>query len=112
MSCNGFCCRGESGYIFVSYDEIQKLAAYLGHNTTDFMQKFIRKVGYRFSLVEKPIYSALGMEYACCFFDEEKQRCLVYQIRPKQCQTFPFWERFAHLPFKEIQKECPFVKPL
>ncbi len=111
-NCNGFCCRGESGYVFVSYAEITALAAYLKSDIDCFMRQYVRKVGYRFSLLEKPLVSQTSQEFACCFFDPLQQRCAVYEVRPNQCKTFPFWERFATIPYEEIQKECPFIKPL
>ena len=56
----------------------------------DFTQKYVRKVGYRFSLVEKS--HATG--HACVFFDEQSKKCGIYEVRPKQCRTFPFWEGY------------------
>lgn len=110
--CNGFCCRGESGYVFVRYAEITALAQFLGQDVETVMQRYVRKVGYRFSLLEKPLVSEKGHEYACIFFDPNTERCAVYEARPNQCKTFPFWEKFATSLFEEIQKECPFIKPL
>jgi Fe-S-cluster containining protein len=38
----------------------------------------------------------------------EKRLCKIYNSRPKQCRTFPFWEDFKNNT-KELIKECPGV---
>jgi Fe-S-cluster containining protein len=42
-------------------------------------------VGIRRSLVEFP-------DGDCVFFDAQKRKCSVYEARPLQCRTWPFWE--------------------
>ncbi|MBW2259743.1 MAG: YkgJ family cysteine cluster protein [Deltaproteobacteria bacterium] len=44
--------------------------------------------------------------FHCLFFDEKNRRCSIYDVRPTQCRTFPFWEYFRDNP-DEILKECP-----
>ncbi len=45
------------------------------------------------------------------FFDEKKLNCSIYEHRPKQCRTFPFWEYFKK-NYNELEKECIGVKQL
>ncbi|PAF43510.1 YkgJ family cysteine cluster protein [Helicobacter sp. 11S02629-2] len=91
--CGGKCCCGESGYIFVSLEEMQAQAKFLGMDFDKFCLKYIKKVGYKFSLLEKQADDKkLGL--ACIFFDENLKRCSIYEVRPKQCISFPFWESF------------------
>ncbi len=79
------------------------MAAYLEMTVEDFAVKYLRKVKHRYSLTEKQ----LGEEdYACIFFDEKKERCGIYPVRPSQCRTFPFWEQFKQNE-KEVREECP-----
>ncbi len=102
-ACGGKCCRGESGYIWTKYQEIVDMAAYLEMTVEDFAVKYLRKVKHRYSLTEKQ----LGEEdYACIFFDETKERCGIYPVRPSQCRTFPFWEQFKQNE-NEVREECP-----
>ncbi|RAX58351.1 hypothetical protein CCZ01_02740 [Helicobacter monodelphidis] len=110
--CNGFCCRGKSGYIFVRYAEIEALAQWLKIDIQECMQKYIKKVGYRFSFIEKQIIGENGSEFACIFFDEQKERCSIYESRPSQCKTFPYWEQLKKITIKEAQKECPYIQSL
>lgn len=104
--CQGFCCRGESGYIWINYQEIIKVANHLSLSRDEFSSKYIKKVKHRYSLIEKQ----LGYkDYACIFFDEKLNRCGIYEVRPNQCKTFPFWEQFKGNEM-EAKKECPAIK--
>src|SRR3990172_7081258 len=81
----GDCCTGAPGYVWVGRDEIAELAEHLGVSVADFERKYVRRVGSRKSLIE----------YAngdCVFFDGASRKCTVYQARPLQCRTWPFWQ--------------------
>ena len=101
--CGGKCCKGESGYIFVTSNEIQKIAESLQMEFDEFCLKFVKKVGYRYSLIEKKEKEGKG--YACVFFDEEGGKCQIYENRPKQCKQFPFWECYKK-DYEILMKEC------
>lgn len=102
-TCGGACCTGESGYIWAKYAEIEQMAEFLELSVEDFAKMYLRKVGHRYSLTEKKI----GEEnYACVFFDTDKQRCGIYPVRPRQCRTFPFWPSFKNNE-DEVREACP-----
>jgi Fe-S-cluster containining protein len=101
--CGGKCCIGESGYIWVTPIEMQKIANFLNIPLVEFKQKFLIKVGYKFSIKEKLLSKD---NYACLFFDEKTNKCTIYDVRPTQCRTFPFWD-FFKTNIKEVKKECP-----
>lgn len=103
--CGGACCIGESGYIWVKYPEIEAIAKHLELSIEEFAQKYLIRAKNRYSLQELKVKD-LG--YACIFFDREKRMCSIYDVRPKQCRTFPFWEQFKS-DTKELIKECPGV---
>jgi len=102
-ACGGHCCIGESGYIWVKYAEIEKIASYLGVSIDDFATMYLRRVKHRYSLVEKQL--AVD-NFACIFFDASTKHCSIYPVRPRQCRTFPFWEQFKN-DEDEVRKECP-----
>ena len=104
-TCEGNCCIGESGYIWINYKEIENLAQYLNISVDEVAQKYIFKVGYKYSLREKKISKN---NYACIFFDLQLKRCSIYEARPKQCRTFPFWEHFKN-NIQEVKEECPAI---
>ena len=63
-------------------DEAADLAAHLGIDVTDFRRRYLRKVGGRYCLIDRP-------NRDCIFLDGGG--CTVYEARPTQCRTFPFW---------------------
>lgn len=81
----GNCCTGAPGYVWVNKEEVEALAAEVQLSVDEFMTKYVRKVGVRMSLVE---YS----NGDCVFFDNVKRTCNVYNARPRQCRTWPFWD--------------------
>ena len=104
-TCEGNCCIGESGYIWITTQEIVKLAKYLQLPVEEIYSKYIFKFGYKYSLKEKQLSQD---NFACIFFDIEKKQCGIYDVRPSQCRTFPFWEYFKN-NIEEVKKECPAI---
>ncbi len=78
------------------------MAAYLGISVTSFQSDYLVKKGYKFSIKEKIV----GMSHDCIFFDRQNNGCKVYEVRPKQCITFPFWEYYK-TRVDELKRECP-----
>ncbi len=107
-NCNGACCIGESGYIWISKEEISKLSTHLNLSIEEFSVKYLIKVGYKYSLKEVELSKE---NYACVFFDIEKKQCSVYEFRPTQCRTFPFWDYFKTNK-EEVFKECLAVQSI
>jgi len=101
--CGGKCCTGESGYIWVTPIEMQKIANLLKISVDELKSNFLIKVGYKFSIKEKELDKN---NYACWFFDEKIARCTIYEARPNQCRTFPFWDFFKN-NVEVVKKECP-----
>ena len=79
----GRCCTGSPGVVWVTEDEIVALAEYLSLSLEDFVTKYIRLVDDRFALEEDP------KNYDCVFLKDK--RCTVYEKRPSQCRTYPWW---------------------
>lgn len=97
----GVCCTGAPGYVWVDAEEIARLAKFRGETLDQFSQKFVRRVGDRLSLIEKP-----GGD---CVFWEKTQGCTVYSARPIQCQTWPFWPENLETPedWDHVTSVCP-----
>lgn len=85
----GQCCAGpEEGYVWVTPAEIAAIAGELGIGETEMRRKHVRKVGRRFSLVERKDNND------CIFLTGQAdgtRKCLIYSVRPTQCRTWPFW---------------------
>jgi Fe-S-cluster containining protein len=97
----GACCTGAPGYVWVDDEEIARLAAARNESIEHFMKAFIRRVGDRYSLIEKP-----GGD---CIFWDKKAGCTVYAARPVQCQTWPFWPENIESPeeWDRVTRVCP-----
>jgi Fe-S-cluster containining protein len=97
----GACCTGAPGYVWVSADEIQQLAEFRGETVEEFSARFVRLVGDRYSLIEKP-----GGD--CIFWDKEAG-CTVYPARPRQCRAWPFWPENVSKPgdWDRVREVCP-----
>ena len=92
----GKCCTGGPGYVWINEEEIIEMAAALNMSVKDFEAKYTRIVDGDISLKETV------PNYDCIFLRDEK--CLVYNARPRQCRTFPFWEE--NLESKAAWKEA------
>lgn len=100
--CQGRCCIGESGCIWVNPQEILALANALHVEREEFINNYLIKIGYRYSIKEEIFNDG----FRCVFFDVKERRCSVYENRPTQCRTFPFWEYFKN-NISEVEEECP-----
>jgi Fe-S-cluster containining protein len=101
-SCEGRCCTGESGYIYVTKQEIEKISNLLNLSVNDFVAKYLFKKGYKYSIKELKYNDS----YECIFYDRKSNGCSIYDARPKQCKTFPFWDYYK-TRISELKQECP-----
>ncbi|QDT11595.1 YkgJ family cysteine cluster protein [Planctomycetes bacterium K23_9] len=98
----GQCCSGEPGYVWVNEEEIQAMANEMGLEQPVFESKYIRQVGRDRSLMEYD-------DGDCILLDRETRKCSVYQARPIQCRTWPFWDStvLKKKTWKETCEVCP-----
>jgi Fe-S-cluster containining protein len=107
-TCAGNCCIGESGYIWITIQEIDFLSKHLNISLEEVREKYLNKIGYKYSIKEVKLAED---NYACAFFNLEKRQCSIYEARPMQCRTFPFWDYFKENT-EEVYKECPAIKTI
>jgi Fe-S-cluster containining protein len=85
FSCQGCgdCCRnhGEYSYVYLTPDNIRLISRHLNMNEHDFLAEYCE---------EEDSYVSLVSSLAACPF-LKKNRCQIYPVRPKQCETWPFW---------------------
>ena len=96
----GNCCRGP-GYVWVNDDEIHTLAQHFEMDDETFTKVYTRKVGRSRTLREQANDN-------CVFFDDSVG-CLVYESRPTQCRTWPFWEHNleSKKDWDKVKERCP-----
>ena len=98
----GNCCTGDPGVVWVTEEEIRRIAELAGKAVAEIRLLHTRPFGGRVSLTEK----ANG---DCTFFDGQTRRCTIYEARPAQCRTWPFWKSNLRSPqaWAEVQRHCP-----
>lgn len=99
----GKCCTGQPGYVWVTEEEIEAMAAKLSIDPRAFKMKYIRRRDNKMALVEQKV----GDGSVRCIFLKGKQ-CEVYEARPKQCRTFPWWQENLNTPesWKIASQSC------
>ena len=79
----GRCCvsRGSYGFVYVTLEDRRRLARHLGLSTREFTTRHCIRTEGHFHLKD--------FTDACPYL--EGKRCGVYEARPTQCRTWPFW---------------------
>jgi uncharacterized protein len=99
----GRCCvsRGKYGYVYLSFSDRKRLASHHKMTTAAFNAKFTEKKDGVVQLKYK--------NKDCPFL--KNNRCAVYEARPWQCRTWPFWpENMNSVVWqREIATYCPGV---
>ena len=82
----GACCRYDPGFVFLSKNDVERLCEALSLEEAEFVRRYCRVVRIdgkeRLSLKEE-------RDYDCIFWKDGG--CRVYEARPFQCRSFPFW---------------------
>ena len=79
----GKCCtrHGDYDYVYLEGEDLSRLAGHLGLSHAEFRSRLTqREDGHTFLRMDGP---------ECPFL--QGKRCGVYEARPSQCSTFPFW---------------------
>jgi Fe-S-cluster containining protein len=125
----GDCCRGfNEGEVYLYWDDITKLANFLGYNGNEGLKEFAKKIlkvitnkfywkepeaskgkNYRFNTLG---FKFVGEDEHCQFLKENK--CTVHSARPFQCRCFPFWQMMvsSRKNFINYSKKCPGLRTL
>lgn len=98
----GDCCTGAPGVVWVTEPELQEIAECLDKPVGEIRLFHTRTVRGRLSLTEY-------QNGDCTFFDSEKRHCTVYESRPIQCRTWPFWRSNLESEEKwnQVCEDCP-----
>ncbi len=98
----GCCCIGAPGYVWVNKAEIEAMASVLRLEVEEFERRYVRLIGIRKSLIE-------FSDGNCVLFDDHSRGCQVYEVRPRQCRTWPFWASNLRTPetWQQTCRDCP-----
>lgn len=93
----GKCCK-TIGNVFMTPDEVVEAADFLNVTTSAFVKEYSSKIlesSTVSSLQEEPWIllkdTTTDIGPACIFLDLDTNFCKIYEARPVQCSTYPFW---------------------
>lgn len=94
------CCTGDPGHVWVTDAEVEALAAAKGMTVESFRERFLREVGDRSTINERPNGDCEMLN---------GKTCSAYEQRPDQCRTFPFWPEYVDSrdAWMEAARKCP-----
>ncbi|MEQ1723584.1 MAG: YkgJ family cysteine cluster protein [Pseudobdellovibrio sp.] len=102
---SGKCCtsHGEFGFVFLTKEDRARFAAHLGIKLGEFKKQYCDRTNGVWHLKENP-------KKPDCMFLKSK-RCSVYEARPNQCRTWPFWPEVMNAKAwkSEVASFCPGV---
>lgn len=102
---SGKCCtsHGEYGYVFLTLEDRKRFAKHFNLTTTEFTKKYCAKFNGVWHIKDEP------NNPDCIFLN--KKSCGVYEARPTQCRTWPFWPEVmsAKKWQKDVASYCPGV---
>lgn len=102
---SGKCCtsHGEFGFVFLTLEDRRRIAQHLGTSTSAFTRKYCALYHGAYHLNE-------DLKNPDCLFLKGK-RCGIYEARPTQCRTWPFWPEVMSPKAwkKEVVSFCPGV---
>lgn len=101
---SGQCCvsRDEYGYVYMTKEDRIRMAQSLDIPTPEFTKEYCIKEDGIYHLKD-------GQDGRCLFLVDKK--CGVYEGRPTQCRTWPFWPEVMNAKTwkKEVADYCPGV---
>lgn len=76
----GRCCMSH-GHVYLTTKDRVLISTHLDMSVSDFTMKYCEHADGGYYLKNPDV--------DCCFLDGK--RCSVYEVRPEQCRTWPFW---------------------
>jgi Fe-S-cluster containining protein len=94
--------HGESGFVYLTDEDLTAIAKLLGRTPAAVLRSYCRREGGRVQLKDAP-----GTQ-ACIFL--APGGCKVYEARPTQCRTWPFWpQNMTSEAWAAVAAFCPGV---
>jgi Fe-S-cluster containining protein len=84
----GRCCKSRNTRVYVNPSEVEELATHKSTTVPDFLHKYTSMVTDARGRVLTTLVGHPTLQQ-CVFLEGNK--CSVYEARPTQCRTYPFW---------------------
>ncbi len=107
----GNCCSGPPGYVWFTSEEGHAIAKHIGLSYEQFLEKHAVLKGRAWSLRDHE--TAYGHDCTFLVRDDKGQgRCSIYEERPMQCRTWPFWpdNLQSKTSWRQAAARCPGMK--
>ena len=108
----GKCCTDRNTLVNVTYLDILRIIKGLKLNLTESLETFgfyvfdkiLSSTDFK-KMVIPPIKTERGLAFVglmknsqgeCCFYDQIKKKCRIYDLRPLFCKSFPFTFTLSH----------------
>ena len=94
------CCTISDGFVFLTESEAVRIADFLELSEDEFLTHFTRAFDDQLVLVD-------NSDDRCIFLEGNK--CSIYEVRPMQCRTYPFWSQNLKTQnrWHIVSQECP-----
>lgn len=107
-SCGGKCCTGdENSFVFLTQADRKRISFFTRLNVSEFatLRSFDQT---RFTNKPSRQWALTMQKGHCQFFKNGK--CGIYEMRPTQCRTFPYWpENMQSENWEKLKEYCPGV---
>jgi Fe-S-cluster containining protein len=93
-------CCNQSGFVYLSEDDVIKAAKFTGLSQRAFEKKYVYRTAHERRL-RKP------RDRQCPFLLDHG--CSIHPAKPTQCRTFPYWPEFVENreQWKALSRFCP-----
>jgi uncharacterized protein len=88
----GRCCQNE-GEVWLDADEFADLSTNLKESPEAVLQKYSEKTMSGWVKLKNQISDDPKINDRCIFLGADGKQCSIYDSRPIQCRTYPFWPR-------------------
>ena len=105
--CQGKCCKSadKPSYLWITLEELDRIASFLNISKPDFKKNYLNCENGLHNIKDIKINGV----YSCIFLDTQSNLCSIYEVRPKQCREYPFWNRYSNNQ-DELFSECIAVR--
>ncbi len=99
----GECCKGFGG-IFITPEELTKMARHLGLSEDDFFRDYCETLNRKISI-------RVGSNGYCVFWKDKL--CGIHQVKPTPCRLWPFFKNIVAIEdnWKIAKNNCPGFLP-
>jgi len=94
------CCQTADSFVFLTESEADAIGIFLDLEPQQFREWFTQKIDDQLILTD-------GEQGHCVFL--ENGRCLIYDVRPAQCRSYPFWPENlqSKARWRQTKDVCP-----